>query len=806
MRDNYFADKHNVYTQNTNNLFLCKSDNYNNEIDQVAREITRLVRENNYRYRDFAVITRNSDAYYPIIRDVFDRYGIFYNITEPKYSNANFLHSALVSVFDMVINKYSFDSVFGFVRSFLCDISENDKFLLENYILEVGNREQIWTQNKEITFKGSFSDYEFKKITASIGYVRSCIKAFNDNFSGRKSVREIVQAYWCFLKKIGAEERVKEIIKQLKQNGNNELAEETLSVYNHIINSLKQMDMYFGDVSVTFEKFYKILDSALSNIEIDSLPSGVDDVMVTSVDRFQASKAKVVFVVGVTEGVLPCGYINEGAFKDYELKIIGIEGDVVQKHCDENYIIYRMFSSASDRLYISYPTADNEGKSLSPSTIINNVKMLFTGITVIENIYAKLNKLGDVEGIIPTFNKIIKNNDDAFWTFVAKWYKDNRPDLYSVIDNAKEYTNLPPKLSMQNVKNLYGDEIKSSISRVERYNQCQYAYFLRYGLNVDERREYKIEAKDYGTYMHEIIEKFSLFAEDFGWENITEEICSEKALEITNKVLGENLSEFYTESERHSYLFNKVIMTMNTVLWNITSYYKQSDYVALGYELGFDDGSEFEPIVLTLSDGTVVKLRGKIDRADIRRTENGDFVSIVDYKSSAKDINFEKILCGIQIQLPVYIDAVCKNLEKKGDNVIPAAMLYYHIDDPVIKGEKNMSDEDIAEEVEKQLKMHGVIYEAADIPSMFIAKKNVTLNQINKICKTAYRQMKNALEKMVEGNININPVYGNNSTACDYCPYGNICNFDADFKDNKYRKYKKIKMEEFFDYVDEMDK
>jgi len=156
--------------------------------------------------------------------------------------------------------------------------------------------------------------------------------------------------------------------------------------------------------------------------------------------------------------------------------------------------------------------------------------------------------------------------------------------------------------------------------------------------------------------------------------------------------------------------------------------------------------------------------------------------------------------------LPVYIDAVCKNLEKKGDNVIPAAMLYYHIDDPVIKGEKNMSDEDIAEEVEKQLKMHGVIYEAADIPSMFIAKKNVTLNQINKICKTAYRQMKNALEKMVEGNININPVYGNNSTACDYCPYGNICNFDADFKDNKYRKYKKIKMEEFFDYVDEMDK
>ncbi len=535
------------------------------------------------------------------------------------------------------------------------------------------------------------------------------------------------------------------------------------------------------------------------------MPSGVDDVIITTVDRFQASKAKVVFVVGVTEGVLPCGYINEGVLKDYELKLLGIEEDVLQKHCDENYVIYRVFSSAIDKLYISYPTGDNEGKSLSPSPIITNIKSTFTNVTEIQNIYGKINKLKDVEGVIPTFNKIIKNYDDEFWSLVARWYKTNKPELYNIIKNAKEYTNLPPKLTFENIKKIYGDEIKTSISRVEKFNQCQFAFFLRYGLNIDERKEYKIEAKDYGTYMHEIIEKFSLFAEDFGWDNITEEICKEKSKEITNNVLNENLNEFYTESERHSYLFNKIVFAMNTVLWNITSFYKQSGYVSLGYELGFDENSDFEPITLTLSDGTTVKLRGKVDRADIRRTENGDFVSIVDYKSSAKDINFEKILCGIQIQLPIYISAVCKNLENKGSNIIPAAMLYYHIDDPVIRGEKNMSDEEIAKEIEKELKMHGIIHEYADIPSVFVAKKNATANQLNKLCKAAYNQMKNALEKMIDGNININPVYGNNSTACDYCPYGNICNFDTDVKDNKYRKYKKIKMEEFFAYVDEMD-
>ena len=805
LRSVYFPDRKKVYTKKTDSLYICKSDNYNNEIDQIACEISRLVREENYRYRDFAVLTRSTDVYYPIIRDTFERYGIFFNVTESKYSNSNFLYDALLSIFDVVINKYSFDSVFGFIHSCLCNIDEESKFLLENYILEAGNREQIWTEDKELKFKGGFTDVEFGKIYDALKFVRNCFSSFTNNFKGRKNVSEIIAAYSYFLNYVDAENIVKNVVKKFRDTGNNELSEETLSVYNHIIKTLNQMGLYFGDVSVTFEKFYKILNSSLSNTEIDALPSGVDDVIITEIDRFQASKAKVIFVVGTLEGVIPCGYINEGVLKDNELEILGINNNITQKHCDENYVIYRLFSSATDRFYISYPTADNEGKGLSPSPLVSNIKSIFPEVTEMENIYSKINMLDEVEGVIPTFNKVIKNNNQGFWKVVSNWYKNNRPQMYDIIKNAENYTNLPSKLQNDVVRKLYGDEIKSSISRVEKYNQCQFAYFIRYGLNVDERKEFKIEARDYGTYMHEIIEKFSLFAEKFGWANITEEICKEKALEITNNVLNENLSEFYTESKRHSYQFKKIISAMNTVLWNITHFYQQSGYISLGHELCFDENSAYEPITLTLSDGTVVKLRGKVDRADIRHTENGDFVSIVDYKSSAKDISFEKILCGIQIQLPVYISAVCKNLEKKGSNVIPAAMLYYHIDDPIIVGDKNMSDEDISAELEKQLKMHGIMHENSDIPSVFVAKKNATINQINKLCTTAYKQMKNALEKMMQGNININPVYGDNSTACDYCPFGYICNFDKNFKDNKYRKYKKIKMEEFFDYVNEMD-
>ena len=802
LKENYFNQSKNIFDNKTENLTICKSGTYNAEIEQIAAEICRLVREENYRYKDIALITRSSEIYYPIIRDVFERYGIFYNITEASLSNNNFLYSGMMSVFEIVLSNYAFDPVFDFIRSPICRLSEYEKYLLENYVIETGNTAKLWKSDEPITFKGSFSDSLFETVVKSAEYIRNCIASFTERFNGRKNVNDIAEAYSDFLSYIDAEKTVKRLAADLRKNGDNQSANEIVSVYNQIITSVNQMVLYFGDTGITFEKFYRILKAGLLNTELDKIPSGVDDVQITTIDRFQASSSKVVFVAGMADGVIPCGYVNEGVLKDSELKTIGVEEDVLQRHCDENYVIYRMFSSASDKLYLSYSIGDNEGSSVSPSCIIGNVKKIFPKVKELQNIYMKVNHLDEVEGVIPTFNKVIENEGLGFWKETAKWYKNNRPELYAIIKNASDYHNMPDKLFKDNVKKLYGEHINSSISRIEKYNQCSFAYFIRYGLNVDERKEFKIDPRDYGTYSHEIIEKYSVFADEYGWDNITEDLCADKTAEITSEVLRENLSEYYTGSERYSYLFNKIINTMKTVLWNITDFYKDSGYVSLGYEITFADDGEFEPITINLSDGTVVKLRGKIDRADIRRTENGNFVSIVDYKSGSKDIEFEKILCGIQIQLPVYISAVCNSLDGKGGNTIPAAMLYYHIDDPVINGDKNLSDAEIRKEIYKKLKMKGIILENGDIPSAYVIKKNATANQLDKLCKTAYKQVKNALEQIVSGKIDINPVCSGAATACDYCPYGNICNFDPAFKNNRYRNYRKLKMEEFFAYVD----
>ena len=806
LKSNYFSEHKKKYNLPTENITLCTGKSRAGEVEQAAAEICRLVREENYRYRDIAVVARNLSEYDSVLKNMFDSCEIHYNIDRSLPSSASFLYPAMMSVFEAVVSNYSFASVFDFVHSPLCGLTDREKFLLENYVIETGNTPGIWKKGYEIKFRGEFSDYDFESVKRSFEYIRGCFSAFTDNFSGRKTVSDIARAYTYFLEYTDAENVVKKIIKQQRESQNANVAAEILSAYNHIITSVNQMVLYFGDTQITFEKFYKILLAGIKNTELDHIPTGVDDVLVTSVDRFQAVRAKVVFVLGVCEGSLPCGYVDEGVLKDDELKLLGIDESILRRHCDENYIIYRLFSSARDKLYLSYPSSDSEGGGIAPSQLIHGVKEIFPNVRKIQNVSEKLNPLDGLEAVVPAYNKVIANSAEGFWQQPMLWFKNNAPHMYDAAVRARQYKNQPKKLFSENVAALYKtDNMKSSISRIEQYNRCAFAYFVRYGLNVRERREFEINQRDYGSYMHEIIEIYSKFAEDFGWKNIDEELCKTKAGEFTRQVLENALSDFYTKSERYSYLFGKIVKIMQTVLWNITNYYSESEYVSFGYEVEFDENGEFAPIEIELSDGTKVTLRGKVDRADIRKTADGNFVSIVDYKSSAKDISFEKILCGVQVQLPIYLKAVCEGLSAGGENVIPAAMLYYHISDPVVSGEKNMTDEEIRKKVFAELRMKGIMLEDTGFSGVYTVKKNVTSSQIDKLCKSAYSKLKNTLEKIVGGDIEINPIRISGTTSCDYCPYGSVCNFDTSLSGNRYRSYRNIKMEEFFEYVGKMD-
>ena len=150
---------------------------------------------------------------------------------------------------------------------------------------------------------------------------------------------------------------------------------------------------------------------------------------------------------------------------------------------------------------------------------------------------------------------------------------------------------------------------------------------------------------------------------------------------------------------------------------------------------------------------------------------------------------------------------------------IPVGMLYFNLIDPVIKASRNLTDEQIQEELKKQFRMSGMVL--ADVNIIRMMDKNlqtgasstipVTLDKngdimdsrSNAITKEQFTLLQNKVKKIIkqiakeilEGNIEIKPTYnkGKKEEACKYCEYKSICCFNPNvnnysFIDNKSKK------------------
>ena len=183
----------------------------------------------------------------------------------------------------------------------------------------------------------------------------------------------------------------------------------------------------------------------------------------------------------------------------------------------------------------------------------------------------------------------------------------------------------------------------------------------------------------------------------------------------------------------------------------------------------------------------------------------GKYLRIIDYKSSAKNIDLNEVYAGLQIQLLTYMDAVCKE-----EDLMPAGVLYFSLLEQMIKADKKITEEQIEEELKKNFKMKGLIL--ADVKVIKMHDKNLesgtsklipaTLtksgdisasktNGVNKeefeiLQNYIYRTIKQIAKEILTGNINIKPYNEKGKKPCDYCSYKAICGFDTRICGNNY--------------------
>ena len=839
LEENYFKYPYKPYDKTTDDIKIIRALNPYSEVENIAKEIAKISMESNIRYRDIAVITRDLEGYEKIVKTIFDEYEIPYFIDKKKEIDDNPLIVLITSVIEIFNKSWSYEAMFRYLKTGLSNVSKEEVDLLENYVLAYGIRgKKKWQSPWEYGNENILEKINEIRIKVSEPLIK-----FSSKLKGKSKADEICSAVYNFLCSIGVNETIEKWVYKFKNEGNQALAKEYSQIWNMVIELLDQVVEVFKEEELQLKDFVKILSLGFKDYKMGLIPPSLDQVLVSDVERVRTHEIKLLYIIGVNDGIFPAVSKDEGILSDSDrgsLKKIGIEiaEDTKSKAFEEQYLIYRTLTTTQKYLRICYSIADYEGKALRPSIIVSRFKSLFPKIVEeSDNIamdYEEEN-INLISREIPTFNSLVsvlrrednKVKVSPFWSDVYKWYSEN-PRWKETVDtvfSAISYTNAVDDISEEKIRKMYGNKLYLTVSRLEKYAQCPFGYYIKYGLKAKERKIFALTPPDLGTFMHNVIDEFSEAVDKSGlkWYEIEDKWCKDTVSDIVDRKAEESAGGIFTSSARYKYFTERLKRVLIKTILVIIEHLKRSGFQPIGHEVGFGNEEKYPPIEIELSSGEKVKLIGRIDRVDKLDMEKKDYYRIIDYKSGNKDFSLSDVYYGLQLQLLTYLDAILTNEELKDrEEALPGGVLYLKIDDPIIKGKRNLSEEEIQDEIMKALKMKGLLLADEDvvkemdreidgnsliIPARInkdgsLGKSSVgTEEQFRLLREHVKKNLIKACEDMLKGDIKIRPIRSKNADACTYCLYSSICEFDTNFEDNEFKVVQEKKDEEVWELL-----
>ncbi len=838
LEKNYFSYPYAAYEKNTRDIELYEGVNIYTEIEECARDIIRLCRDKGLRYRDIAVVTRNLAGYQELMEVIFQEHGIPCFIDTKSEINNHPLIRLVLSMLDIFIENWSYEAVFRYLKSGLLDFDKNKLDKIENYVLACGIRGNKWTSQSDWTMTPELLTEEKRssetlQMLLEINETRRLIVQplgrFREKTRGRRRAADFCGCLYDYLTEMGVQDKIEHYIYLFRQNGELRLASEYEQVWNILMDVFDQVVEVLGEETLGIERFTNILKIGLAEYKISSIPVSMDQVLVGSVEHSKSHEIKALFLLGANDGIFPSAGMNEGILSDADRLVLSSNGmelasDTKTQVFDEQNLIYRALTTPKNYLRISWPIADHEGKTMRPSVIISRVRRLFPQATFKSNVvkptadeeYVRL-----VSSPQPVFNQLVlalreRNNGreiSPVWQAVYEWYwkQPQWKQRCRLMAEAFKYRNTVLPVSREKIRELYGANAYSSVSRIEKYTSCPFAYYVQYGLGAKERRIYQLSPPDVGTFMHTVIEQFSRMVEEreISWRSLEKDWCAEQVALIVDNLLSGMKNTILGGSKRFRALTVRLKRVVTRAVWLIAEHIRRSSFEPVGYEVDFGENGKFPPIVVELDSGEKITLVGRIDRVDALKTSEGTYLRIVDYKSGQKDFRLSDVYYGLQMQLITYMDALWQNTGRGAEeNIYPGGMLYFRVDDPMVRGTAAATPEEIEAAIMKKLKMKGLLLadvqlikhmdNEIDGSSMIIpARLNkgevlgkssaATLEQFTVLREYVKRLLKDLCSEIMKGDVAIKPYRKRKVTSCQYCSYSSICQFDPAQKDNTFK-------------------
>ena len=861
-----YGTKNTYNGEQTESISFFQASNPSGEISHIVHEIQRLVQEGRVRYREIAVITGDLPGYGKEITHQFTQNQIPHFLDDKKNVLDNCLVELIRASLEAVRQDFSYESVMRFLRTGLVSQDRTMMDRLENYIFAMGIRggkrfRATWEQ----TYRGA-GDLNITELNAFKERALAPLFAMQETFRQEHlTIAGMTDAVLALLTDCRTEEKLGSYQEYFARIGEHRLAKEYGQVYGLVTELLKRLSDLLGEECVSRKEYLEILDAGFAELKVGVIPAVADRVVVGDITRTRLAHIKVLFFAGVNDGIVPARKEKGSLLSDRDREFLGehhmeLAPTAKEESFQQRFYLYLMMTKPSKQLVLSWCRTGADGKSRRPSFLIGELRAMFPNALLADQetqddseIYsvaeakrklsAELGRYRDGQLGVSVEADISGGNSDtsasktqigrdagvAQFLELYRWFASSNDyqETLSHLTDAAFFVYEKQGISHAVANALYGEILSGSVTRLEQYAACAYGHFLKYGLELLERKRYELASSDIGTLFHESIDLCFRQAKEkqYDWHTMTDETRDALVEECVAAVAENYGNTILGSSARNRYLAQRVGQITKRTIWALQQQIKKGDFVPAGFEISFSAADNLSAMKIALSEKEALHLRGRIDRMDVCEDGGRVYVKIIDYKSGSTSFDLLALYYGLQLQLVVYMDAVSEMAQNHypGKEIVPAGILYYNIADPLAEKKGDPDPDQIDAEILKKLRMNGLVnseLEAVRHLDRTIEKESDVIPVVLKdgevqagrssvanrerfarLSQFVHRKLKEAGQEILDGEIGVEPYKNGQRTACDYCPYHAVCGFDRKTSGYEFSRWKNRKTEEIWEEI-----
>ena len=757
--------------------------NVRQECEFAAARIRQRV-QGGARYRDMAVVLAEPERYGPVLRLVLDAYGIPAYFAGVEDILCKSVLYGVLTALEASAEELEQGWVLRYLKSVLSPLTPEECDALEHYAVIWGIRGSQWAMPLTRHPQGLGAEWtqEDRQALARLEEYRSRgltpLLRLHPILQAENTTGEKLAGVYAFLEETDAPHRLEQLAQEMESRGDGRGAQEQEQLWDILMGAMEQMYALLGQTRRDGPSFLALFRLLLRQYDVGTIPQTLDCVTVGPLAAMRRQEAPVLFLLGAREDCLPKSGDGGLVLTEPErrkLMDLGIplRADLYRQLEQELAGIAAVAGAATEFLYLTV----SEGQSAS--------------------VFRRLCRmLGQEEnpGELPALDR----TPDS-WSAAARLCRGRRePGPFTAQHRAiaQQSAFRLGQLQPDTVRSLYGQRLQLSASQVDLAASCRFAYFMRYGLRAKVRKEQGVDPAEFGTFVHYVL------------EHTAKQVCREGGFQQVSlertQALAEQFAQAYAQecwqdlnlSQRQSYLFARNQSELTAVVQELWEELSQALFQPMGFEVAF--GRHGQMSAVDIPGGALpAELRGFVDRLDVYRRGEETFIRVVDYKTGKKDFDYCDILCGIGLQMLLYLFA----LESGGEaylGVTPraAGVLYFPARSPVLPTDGPVDPAQAESLRRKAARRKGLVLQDEDVMAAMdggetprflplrggqgakMAVETADRSQLEALRAYVMRTLKELVDAIASGQVEPNPYFRGSHDSCRFCDYAACCHLD----------------------------